>query len=116
MTEARDEAPPAATPTTAPGEPWGARLGWIVGGGAGLVAGFAATWALEAFALRGHVAAPEAAAARASSALVGGGFLAGALAGHGFGAGGGPRRRKLLASAVGVMVALGLWATLVVAR
>ena len=108
--------PPEAPPAPTAPEPWGARLGWLVGGGAGVVAGFFATWALEAFVLRGHVADPNAAAASASSALVGGGFLAGALAGHGFGAEGGTRRRKLLASAVGVMVAFGLWAALVVAR
>ena len=113
------EAPaPAAPESPAPpaAEPWGARMGWLVGGGAGLIAGFLATWALEVFVLRGHVADPGAAAARASSALVGGGFLAGALAGHGFGGAGGARRKKLLASAVGVMAALALWASLVVAR
>lgn len=112
------EAPPpgaAPSPAAAP-EPWGARLGWLVGGAAGMVAGFLVTWALEAFVLRGRVADPNAAAASASSALVGGGFLAGALAGHAFGAEGGTRRRKLLASAVGVMIAFGLWAALVVSR
>ncbi|MFO0610695.1 MAG: hypothetical protein U0324_46465 [Polyangiales bacterium] len=116
-----DPAPPAPAAPTAPAspsapEPWGARMGWLVGGGAGIVVGFFATWAIEVFVLRGHVADPNAAAARASSALVGGGFLAGALAGHGFGGAGGARRKKLLASAVGVMAALALWATLVTTR
>jgi hypothetical protein len=110
----------ADTPSTesAPAvpEPWGARLGWLVGGGAGVVVGFFLTWALEAFVLRGRVADANATAAGASSVIVGGGFMAGALAGHAFGGEGGPRRARLLASAVGVMFALGLWAALVVAR
>ena len=110
------EAPPPEAPTPAAPEPWGARLGWLVGGGAGVVVGFLLTWALEVFVLRGHVADPNATAAGASSVLVGGGTLAGALAGYAFGGAGGPRRARLLASAVGVMVALGLWTALVVAR
>jgi len=81
-----------------------------------VVAGFLLTWALEVFVLRGRVADPNATAAGASSVFVGGGTLAGALAGYAFGGAGGPRRVQLLGSAVGVMVALGLWTALVVAR
>jgi uncharacterized membrane protein len=97
-------------------EAWGARLGWLFGGATGLCLGFLVTWALEVYVLQGRVGDPKSTAASASSLCVGGGFLVGALAGHGFGKTGGKRRRKFLAAAVGVMLALGLWAALVVAR
>lgn len=109
---------PTEAPAPAPErvETWPARLAWLLGGCAGLLVGFGATWALEAQVLRGHVADPTAVAARASSVIVGGAFLAGALAGHGFGAKGGASRRRLLASAAGTLLAVGLWALLVLAR
>ncbi len=95
---------------------WAARFGWLLGGIIGTVAGFTATWLLETRVLRGRVADPAGAATRASSVLVGALFLAGALAGHGFGARGGASRYRLLASSAGVAVAVTLWALLVLTR
>lgn len=106
------DAPPDAT---AP-QTWSARFGWLLGGLLGTVAGFTLTYLFETRVLVGRVADPARTAARASSVLVGALFLAGALAGHAFGAAGGPRRAKLLASAAGVAVAVTLWALLVFTR
>lgn len=114
----RSDLPADASPT-APTEaqtPWGARFGWLLGGILGTVAGFVATWLFETKVLRGSVADPSAVATRASSVIVAALFLAGALAGHGFGSGGGPRRARMLASSAGVAVAITLWALLVVSR
>lgn len=112
--------PPAKAPETAPAAAertaWGARFGWLLGGLAGTVAGFIATWLFETRVLPGRVANPAAVATRASSLLVAALFLAGALAGHGFGSGGGPRRARMLASSAGVAVAVSLWALLVLTR
>lgn len=111
--------PPVEAPASALEQtqtPWGARFGWLLGGLAGTVAGFVATWLFETKVLAGKVADPAAVAARASSVIVAALFLAGALAGHGFGSGGGPRRARMLASSAGVAVAITLWALLVVSR
>jgi hypothetical protein len=95
---------------------WGARFGWLLGGFMGAALGFVATWVLETKVLRGHVTDPVGVASRASSVLVSALFLAGALAGHGFGLRGDAKRQRWLAMSAGVLCAVGLWAVLVVIR
>lgn len=95
---------------------WAARFGWLVGALAGLLAGFALTYLLEVYVLAGRVADPKNVAARASSVLVGGAVLAGAVMGHAFGSRGGRERYRLLGAAAGVLLAVVAWAALVVWR
>lgn len=94
---------------------WGARFGWILGALVGLVAGFAATYALELWVLR-SAGDPTRAASRASSVLVPALFVAGALAGHAFGAKGGAARYRLLAMGASVAALVTAWLGVVFLR
>jgi hypothetical protein len=105
-----------ATPASPDRATWAGRFGWLIGGILGTLAGFAATWVLEAYVLRGRVAGAQALATRASSVLVAGLFLAGALAGHAWGSRLGAARYRLLGSAAGVCLAAFAWALLVLLR
>ena len=95
---------------------WAARFGWLAGGAAGVLLGFVLTWGIETRVLAGRVRDATAVATRVSGVLVPALFLAGALAGHAFGAQGGARRLKLLGYAAGLLISVLAWAFLVVTR
>ncbi|MBI5516108.1 MAG: hypothetical protein HY909_20155 [Deltaproteobacteria bacterium] len=93
-----------------------ARLGWLSGGLLGVLLGFLVTYLVETRVLTGRVPEPARTAAGLSSVFVAGLFLAGALGGHGLGMKGGRLRTRLLGGSAGVLVAVTLWALLVVTR
>lgn len=95
---------------------WAARFGWLAGGAAGVLLGFVLTWGIETRVLAGRVRDATAVATRVSGVAVPALFLVGALAGHAFGAQGGPRRLKLLGTAAGILLPVLAWAFLVVTR
>ncbi len=102
--------PPVETAT------WGARFGWLVGGMIGLLAGFAATYAIERFVLRRVTTDAIGVASKFSSVIVPAMFVAGALGGHAFGGRGGATRYKWLGVAAGVLLSVTAWAALVLLR
>jgi uncharacterized membrane protein len=103
--------------TTVDHRAWGARFGWIAGGITGVLLGFAATYGLEVWLLRPRLHDGAAAAAsRAASVIVPVFFVAGALAGHAFGARGGAARYRALGVSAGIALAVLGWALLVLAR
>ncbi len=95
---------------------WAPRFGWLVGGILGLVGGILLTYVIEVTVLVRRVRNPTHVASYLSSVIVGGLFLAGALAGHALGSRGGPSRYKSLGIALGVLIATSSWAFLVLTR
>lgn len=97
-------------------ETWAARFGWITGAVLGTLAGFALTFVLELWVLKGRVADATGLATRLSSGIVPALFIAGALGGHALGARGGAARYRLLGAAAGISLAAAAWVFLVLTR